>query len=152
MSIVVFTDGGCAGNPGPGGWAYVLDAEGKRVTGSGGEPDTTNNRMELTAVTRALELVASTLAWRSQTVEIHTDSQYVQRGMTEWIIRWAAKGWKTAGKEPVKNQDLWKGLSALASALTVSWHWVKGHDGNELNELCDSMVQEAIAAVKGGRR
>lgn len=148
MSIIVYTDGGCAGNPGPGGWAYILEAGGQRLRGSGGEPGTTNNRMELTAVTRALELIASTPNFRGKSIEVHTDSQYVQRGMTEWLKRWSAKGWKTSGKDPVKNQDLWRGLEALTAGLKVSWHWVRGHDGNELNEECDAMVQLAIARVK----
>ncbi len=147
MSIIVYTDGGCAGNPGPGGWACVIIADGKQRTSSGGERETTNNRMELTAVISALESIAADPALRGREVELHTDSQYVQKGMTEWIEGWIRKGWVTASKTPVKNRELWQQLKAVADQLDVRWNWVKGHAGVELNELCDRLVQEEIARI-----
>lgn len=149
MSIVVYTDGGCAGNPGPGGWANVIVVNGEQRTSSGGERDTTNNRMELTAVIAALEEIDSDASLRSQAIEIHTDSQYVQKGITVWIESWLKRGWITASKTPVKNRELWQRLKAVADRLQVSWKWVKGHAGIELNELCDQLVQEEIRQMTG---
>lgn len=149
--LIVYTDGGCSGNPGPGGWGCVI-VEGDAITGSGaetirsgGEKMTTNNRMELTAVIQALALVSSTPAWCSLPVSVYTDSQYVQKGITQWIAGWKRNGWRTAAKEPVKNQDLWVSLDALVAKLSVRWVWVKGHAGIHYNEVCDVLTQEEIA-------
>ena len=148
QQIDVFTDGGCHGNPGPGGWAYVIEADGQRLEASGGEPNTTNNRMELEAVIQALRAVAQ----RSEAprlVTVHTDSQYVKNGITTWIRTWMKNGWKTAAKKPVKNQDRWIRLHELESLVGPEWKWVRGHAGNELNERCDELVQQAIARLEG---
>ena len=126
----------------------MLEVEGERKALSGYHPSTTNNRMELTAVIRALGAIRSHDAWRSRNVVLHTDSQYVQKGITEWLPNWVRRNWRTAAKKPVKNQDLWKPLAELAHSLTVEWRWVRGHVGTELNELCDAMVQIEIA--RGG--
>ena len=147
QQIDVFTDGGCHGNPGPGGWAYVIEADGQRLEASGGEPNTTNNRMELEAVIQALRAVAQ----RSEAprlVTVHTDSQYVKNGITTWIRTWMKNGWKTAAKKPVKNQDRWVRLHELESLVRPAWKWVRGHAGNELNERCDELVQDAIARLE----
>jgi ribonuclease HI len=141
--IEIWTDGGCQGNPGPGGWAYVVRSAGGEQAHSGFEPNTTNNRMELTAVREALQSLAAVPA--SAPITVHTDSQYVQKGITAWIHTWERNGWRTSGKQPVKNSELWRELSALSRARQISWVWVLGHAGNEMNERCDSMVQEAIA-------
>ena len=151
-SLKIYTDGGCSGNPGPGGWAYVFVTQtfqGAEVIAknNGGEKNTTNNRMELTAVIEALrELKIKNDLPRQATVI--TDSQYVQKGITEWIITWKRNSWRTSDKKPVKNQDLWLALDALANEFLLQWEWVKGHAGNEYNELCDAMTQEAIAEIK----
>lgn len=137
--LIVYTDGGCSGNPGPGGWAYVIQADGQRQEqGSGGEAQTTNNRMELTAVIEALKKAST---YKPDSIIVHTDSQYVKNGITSWIFNWKRNGWRTSSKEPVKNKDYWIALDALASVLPVKWQWVKGHAGIELNELCDSLVR-----------
>jgi len=149
-TIVIYTDGGCFGNPGPGGWAYLVLVDGETVSASGGDPETTNNRMELTAVIRALEAVRGA-AHTSTPIELHTDSQYVKRGITEWISQWERNGWRTAGGDAVKNQELWRGLKGLTEGLPLTFRWVKGHKGDPLNERCDAMVKEAIAAVRRGR-
>ncbi|MDR1470821.1 MAG: ribonuclease HI [Spirochaetaceae bacterium] len=204
MRINIYTDGGCSGNPGPGGWAFVLfpDPAGASLLGeaseatkggksppslqptacacglplppstgaprprnapgpegaslgrgliskNGGEAATTNNRMELTAVINALEMVSS-LGGPIDGVTVFTDSQYVQKGISEWIVGWKQKGWITSAKQPVKNADLWKKLDALAAGYAIRWQWVKGHAGNPLNERCDALVQEAIQAVRAG--
>jgi len=147
----IFTDGGCSGNPGPGGWAYVIvlqTFQGDKIIAKkfGGQKDTTNNRMELTAVLEALKaLKAMNDVPRKATV--CTDSQYVQKGITEWIRTWKSNSWRTSDKKPVKNQDLWMELDALAGEFSLNWEWVKGHAGNHYNELCDQMTQEAIASV-----
>src|SRR5574337_1210271 len=122
--VEIFTDGACSGNPGPGGWGALLRAGGQEKEIWGGEPGTTNNRMELLAVIRALNLLK-----RPVKVRLHTDSQYVQKGISEWIHGWKARGWKTAGKAPVKNVDLWQALDAAAQPHQVSWIWVRGHAG-----------------------
>jgi ribonuclease HI len=144
MEIHAYSDGGCSGNPGPGGWAYVLliDEEQKKM--SGGEPATTNNRMELRAVIQALADILSYRPWRTARITFHTDSQYVQKGITQWIGAWERNGWRTKAKKPVKNQDLWKRLRELSSNLEIDWRWVRGHAGNEFNEICDQMVQKEI--------
>ncbi len=144
MEITAYSDGGCSGNPGPGGWAYVLLIDGVQKTCSGGDENTTNNRMELTAVINGLKDVAGHPVWREARILFHTDSQYVQKGITEWIKNWEKNGWRTKAKNPVKNQPLWRELKTLADQLSVEWRWVRGHSGDPLNELCDSMVQAEI--------
>jgi ribonuclease HI len=147
----VFTDGGCSGNPGPGGWAFVLVADDQIIAEKwGAEKNTTNNRMELTAAIAALEAVRDMTASGQAApdrITVYTDSQYVQKGMTEWIHGWKKKQWQTSGKEAVKNQDLWQRLDGLTGQSTVVWVWIRGHTGNELNERCDRMTQEAIASL-----
>ena len=135
----IYTDGGCTGNPGPGGWAAViLDKAGKTHEISGADPQTTNNRMELTAVIRALEHVNTA----SGPIEVITDSEYVQKGISIWMANWIRKGWKTAAGKPVKNQDLWKQLQEMSTLRPIRWTWVKGHAGNHWNERCDALVEE----------
>ncbi len=143
--IEIYTDGGCSGNPGPGGWAFVLTVGDVQIRKSGGEPDTTNNRMELSAVINALKDVKASPQWSAQTVMIFTDSQYVKNGITLWINNWVRNGWKTSAKKPVKNKEYWVELKELTDSLQVEWRWVKGHAGNELNEECDSMVGAEMA-------
>ncbi len=138
--VEIYADGACKGNPGPGGWGAWLQYEGKEKSVHGGEAMTTNNRMELTAVIRALELLK-----RPCDVKIYTDSVYVQKGMTEWISGWKARQWRTADKKPVKNDDLWKALDALASQHNIEWIWVKGHAGNDGNERADALANEGVA-------
>lgn len=139
--LKIWTDGSCLGNPGRGGWAFVA-TDGKNIAErSGGESNTTNNRMELTAVIRAL-----TAARRHSEIELHTDSQYVKNGMQSWIKNWKKNNWRTADKKPVKNQDLWMQLDELSNAIIIHWHWVRGHNGNEFNERCDELAR--IAAEK----
>jgi ribonuclease HI len=145
MKYAIYTDGGCSGNPGPGGWAYVLVEGTGQLTASGFEAETTNNRMELTAVLKALEYAAGRQESKGREITVYTDSQYVKRGITEWIHTWEKNGWKTSNKKPVKNQDLWKSLKSIADTVPVSWEWLKGHAGDPLNELCDALVQKAIA-------
>lgn len=139
--ITVYTDGGCTGNPGPGGWAAVLMFDGHEVRLSGGAPSTTNNQMELTAVIKALMHINENSELNDQPVDIYTDSQYVKNGLTQWIHNWIRNGWKTAAKKPVKNQEYWIALKGEADKLKLTWNWVKGHSGNEYNELCDSLVE-----------
>jgi ribonuclease HI len=148
-NIQIYTDGGCSGNPGPGAWACIILADGQRISASQGVPDTTNNRMELEAVIAALERVAANSDWSAAGLDIYTDSEYVQKGITRWILSWEANGWRTSGKQPVKNQDLWKRLRQLSSARRVQWHWLAGHAGHPLNEECDRLVRQAIAKLKG---
>ena len=131
--IVIYTDGGCSGNPGPGGWGAVILADGKDLRISGGEHNTTNNRMELMAAISALSTVANTPDFNNRPVSVYADSQYVKNGITSWITNWKKNGWRTAAKKPVLNQDLWQKLDALNSSLNVSWNWVKGHAGIEYN-------------------
>ncbi|MBI9106864.1 MAG: ribonuclease HI [Spirochaetales bacterium] len=138
--IEIYTDGGCSGNPGPGGWAFVLSADGRRIKKSGGEAHTTNNKMELSAVINSLKEVNTNSALAGNPVTVVTDSQYVKNGITAWIHNWVKNGWKTSAKQPVKNKEYWIELKALVDSLDVSWRWVKGHSGNELNEECDTMV------------
>ncbi len=144
--IVIYTDGGCSGNPGPGGWAFVLNDGSVRRERSGGSPATTNNRMELTAVIEALKTVQSELKDAGRPIELYTDSQYVKNGISAWIHNWERNGWQTSNKKPVKNKEYWQKLKALTDKLSVEWHWVKGHSGNELNERCDQMVRQEMDA------
>ncbi|TCS42616.1 ribonuclease HI [Reinekea marinisedimentorum] len=137
--VKIYTDGGCRGNPGPGGWGAVLlwGEKEKRLKGS--EKNTTNNRMELLAAIEGLNALK-----RAIPVELYTDSKYVQQGITTWIHGWKKNGWKTAGRKPVKNQDLWQRLDELMGLHDVSWHWVKGHAGDKYNELADQLANQAM--------
>ena len=137
--VRIYTDGACSGNPGPGGWGAVLLYNGRRKEIFGGAADTTNNRMELTAAIQALETLK-----RRSAVDLFTDSRYVKDGITQWIAGWQARGWRTAAKKPVKNVDLWRLLDAQAGAHDVTWHWVKGHDGDPENERADALAQRGI--------
>jgi ribonuclease HI len=145
--VVIYTDGACSGNPGPGGWGAILMASGKEREIMGGEANTTNNRMELMAAIRALEALT-----RPCKVELHTDSQYVRQGITEWIRGWKARGWKTADKKPVKNEDLWRELDAARARHEVDWRWVKGHAGDPLNERADALARAGLNAARDGTR
>jgi ribonuclease HI len=141
----IYTDGGCSGNPGPGGWAYVIIKDGVPFAEKwGAEKLTTNNRMELQAVIAALEFIAS--EEKEEKIIVYTDSQYVQKGITIWLAEWKKKGWKTSDKKPVKNKELWQRLEALAEQFPVSWVWVRGHAGNEYNERCDDLTRTAIVS------
>ena len=137
--IDIYTDGACSGNPGPGGWGALLRIGGAETELCGGEPATTNNRMELLAVIEALQSLAQPVEAR-----VYTDSQYVQKGISEWIHSWKRRGWKTAGKEPVKNEDLWRRLDALASGHKLEWHWVRGHNGHPENERVDALARAGL--------
>jgi len=141
--VEVFTDGACSGNPGPGGWGAVLRWRGHERELSGGEPLTTNNRMELMAAIQALESLK-----RPVRVRLTTDSEYVMKGITEWLAGWKARGWKTAARKPVKNADLWERLDAAAGRHDVSWHWIKGHAGHAENERADELARAGIRAVR----
>ncbi len=137
--VTIYTDGACRGNPGPGGWGASLEYGGNERHLYGGELDTTNNRMELTAVIKALEA----LKFNCQ-IEIYTDSKYVLQGITEWLVNWKKRNWRTANKKPVQNVDLWQELDALVSAHDINWHWVKGHSGHPGNELADQLANKGI--------
>jgi ribonuclease HI len=137
--VEIFTDGACRGNPGPGGWGVVLRAGAYEKEMHGGERETTNNRMELTAAIRALEALK-----RSCRVALYTDSQYVRQGITEWLAQWRERGWKTASRKPVKNQDLWQELDAQAQKHDIEWHWVKGHSGHPENDRADALANRGI--------
>jgi ribonuclease HI len=137
--VEIYTDGACRGNPGPGGWAAVLSADGREKEISGAQLLTTNNRMELQAVIEALQALKRPLQ-----VRLYTDSQYVRRGILEWLAQWKARGWKTADRKPVKNQDLWQQLEAAAAPHRIEWHWVPGHAGVPGNERCDALANAAI--------
>jgi ribonuclease HI len=148
MRVNIWTDGGCSGNPGPGGWAFVVtNFHGKIIgQGKGGELETTNNRMELLAVIKALKYV-SRKDFNIDLITVHTDSQYVEKGMTEWVLRWKMNGWKTSDQKPVKNIDLWLKLDKLSLELPVTWQWVESHIGIPLNERCDKMTHDAIKSL-----
>lgn len=137
--VDIFTDGACSGNPGPGGWGAILRAGGHEKELSGGDPATTNNRMEMMAAIRALEALK-----KPSTVTIHTDSRYLMDGMTKYLAGWKKKGWKTADKKPVKNIDLWQALEAATEPHDVSWRWVKGHSDHVENERADALARAAI--------
>jgi ribonuclease HI len=143
--VEIHTDGACLGNPGPGGWAALLRHGKTEKEISGGEPDTTNNRMELMAAIMALETLTSACS-----VTLHTDSQYVQKGIGEWLPNWIRRGWKTAGGDPVKNKDLWQRLQAAAERHQVQWRWVKGHAGHPENERVDKLARNAAIASAAG--
>ena len=142
-TIHIYTDGACKGNPGKGGWGAILEVDGKERELFGGEPVTTNNRMELTAVIEALAALK-----RPCRVVLHTDSQYVQKGITEWIHGWKARGWRTAAKEPVKNVDLWKKLDEVVRAHEIDWKWVKGHAGDAGNERADALANKGVESLQ----
>jgi ribonuclease HI len=141
--VEIFTDGACSGNPGPGGWGAILRYNGIEKELSGGETETTNNRMEMMAVIAALGALK-----RPSHVRVHTDSQYVQKGMTEWIEGWVQRGWKTADKKPVKNADLWQKLQAAAAPHRIDYIWVRGHDGHPENERADRLAVDAISRFR----
>ncbi len=144
--IEIYTDGACKGNPGVGGWGALLSSGGKTRELFGGEAHTTNNRMELMAVIRALEALK-----RRCRVRLHTDSKYVQQGISEWIHAWKKRGWKTADKKPVKNEDLWRELDEIAAKHDVEWLWVKGHSGHDGNERADELANRGVESVKPGQ-
>ena len=135
QDIVAYTDGCCLGNPGPGGWGSLIQEDGVTHSLLGGEPATTNNRMEMMAVISTLEHFPTPVR-----IQIHTDSQYVKNGMTSWLAKWKANGWRTSDKKPVKNRDLWERLDLLCSQHDVSFHWVRGHNGHPLNEQADALA------------
>lgn len=141
--VVIYSDGACSGNPGPGGWGAVLMSGAHRKELSGGEAGTTNNRMELMAAIQALEALK-----RPSVVELHTDSQYVRNGIMQWIHGWKRNGWKTADKKPVKNAELWQQLDAASQRHQITWHWVKGHAGHEHNERADALAREGLMAAR----
>jgi len=141
-SVTIYTDGACKGNPGPGGWGVLLVAGTRRKEIFGGEPATTNNRMELTAVIRALESLK-----RDCDVDLFTDSQYVKNGIETWIHGWKKNGWKTSDRKPVKNAELWRELDALAAIHRVRWHWVKGHNGHPENDRADALANAGVARI-----
>lgn len=147
VSVEAFTDGACLGNPGPGGWGALLRYGGRERELSGGDPATTNNRMELMGAIQALEALT-----RDCLVDLYTDSRYVEQGFREWVPRWQANGWRTADRKPVKNQDLWERLAAAASRHDVRWHWVRGHDGHVENERVDVLARTAALAAAQPRR
>lgn len=142
-AVEIFSDGACRGNPGPGGWGVLLRYNSHEKRLYGGEKETTNNRMELTAAIRGLAALK-----KSSRVMITTDSEYVRRGITEWMPRWKQRGWKTSNKKPVKNMDLWQELERAAEKHEVSWHWVKGHSGHPENEIADELANRGIDELK----
>ena len=144
-AVIVFADGACKGNPGPGGWGAILRTGAHEREICGGERATTNNRMELTAVIRALEALK-----RHCRVKVYTDSQYVQKGISEWVAQWKRRGWRTADKKPVKNEDLWRQLDELAQQHKVDWHWVRGHAGHVENERADALANRGVQMALGG--
>jgi len=146
-TVQIFTDGACSGNPGPGGWGAVLRAGATERELSGGEPATTNNRMELLAAIAALEALK-----RPCRVEIYTDSNYVREGITRWIHNWRRNGWRTSDRKPVKNADLWQRLDTLIGVHQVEWRWVRGHAGHVENERADQLARDAMEPYKKARR
>ncbi len=143
--IIIHTDGACSGNPGPGGWGAILQYNGHKKYLKGGASETTNNRMELTAAIKALNSLK-----RPCEVELYTDSKYVKDGLTKWIFNWKKNGWKTANKKPVKNVELWQELDKAEQRHNINWHWVKGHDGDEMNDLADRLANEGMEPFKEG--
>jgi ribonuclease HI len=141
--ITIYTDGACSGNPGPGGWAALIIYENKEISISGGEENTTNNRMELLATIRAIEKVGG-----DESLEIYTDSKYVRDGITLWIHKWKQNGWRTADKKPVKNIDLWQHLDKIIVKKSIQWQWVKGHSGDKYNDLVDQLAVDACNKIK----
>lgn len=141
--VTIYTDGACSGNPGPGGWGAILSWNGTEKELKGGEPDTTNNRMELMAAIQALEALT-----RGVAADLYTDSTYVQKGITEWIHGWKKRGWKTAAKKPVKNEDLWRRLDEAYARHDVKWHWVKGHAGHPGNERADELARMGLEEAR----
>ena len=141
--VVIYTDGACSGNPGPGGWGAILMSGDHTREICGGEADTTNNRMELMAAIAALEALK-----RPCTVELYTDSQYLRQGISEWLAGWKARGWRTASKAPVKNEDLWRRLDAARARHDVKWLWVKGHAGHPLNERADALARQGLLTTR----
>jgi ribonuclease HI len=141
--VIIYTDGACSGNPGPGGWGAVLMSGAHERELWGGEPHTTNNRMEMMAAIKALEALK-----RPCRVELHTDSQYLRQGITEWLPGWKARGWRTAAKAPVKNEDLWRALDEARLRHEVAWKWVKGHAGHPLNERADGLARRGVTEVR----
>jgi ribonuclease HI len=137
--VHIYSDGACKGNPGAGGWGALLISGGHRKEICGGEPNTTNNRMEMLAVIRALEMLK-----RPSTVQVHTDSQYVQKGVSEWLPGWKKRGWRTAAGKPVKNQDLWQELDDLSQKHHIEWNWVRGHAGHPENERADALANQGV--------
>lgn len=144
-SVVIYTDGACKGNPGPGGWGAVLVAGSREKELWGGEAHTTNNRMELTAVIRALEALR-----RASDVDLYTDSRYVKNGIETWIHDWKRRGWKTADRKPVKNEELWRELDLLAARHAIRWHWVKGHSNHTGNDRADLLANRGVEEVRNG--
>jgi ribonuclease HI len=145
--VVVHTDGACSGNPGPGGWGVILAFNGREKELFGGAPETTNNRMELTAAIEALRALKGPCI-----VELHTDSKYLQDGITRWIHGWKRNGWKTAAKKPVKNADLWQALEAETATHRIDWRWVQGHAGHDVNERADALARKGMAPFMPKRR
>ena len=143
LTINIYADGGCRGNPGPGGWGVLMQAGAVEKELCGGERDTTNNRMELTAVIRSLEALK-----RPSTINVHTDSQYVQKGISEWIHNWKRNGWRTSDKKPVKNADLWQLLDEQVGRHQVAWEWVRGHTGHPGNERADQLANRGVDEVR----
>ena len=142
-TIEIYTDGACRGNPGPGGWGAVLIAGKRTKTMHGGDPESTNNRMELTAAIEALNALKG-----PRKVVLHTDSKYVMDGINEWMPNWKKRGWKTAARKPVKNKDLWQALDEAVGRHDIEWKWVKGHDGNEGNEMADALANRGIDELR----
>jgi ribonuclease HI len=142
--VRIYTDGACKGNPGPGGWGALLRSGSHERELYGGDPATTNNRMELTAVIRALAALK-----RPSEVEVYTDSEYVKKGITEWLAAWKRRGWKTADRKPVKNADLWRALDEAAARHHVRWHWVRGHAGHPENERADALANRGVSSLGG---
>ena len=145
VRVTVHTDGACSGNPGPGGWGAILSFGGHEKELNGGEPHTTNNRMELMAAISALETLK-----RPCSIDLYTDSEYMRGGITGWINGWKKNGWRTADKKPVKNVDLWKRLDAALVQHDVRWHWVKGHAGHAMNERADELARDGLVAARAG--
>jgi ribonuclease HI len=147
FELDIYTDGACSGNPGPGGWGVLISGFDTEKELFGGEPDTTNNRMELTAVIRALQALK-----RPVRARVHTDSQYVQKGISEWIHSWKRRGWLTADKQPVKNADLWRLLDDLATRHQIQWCWVRGHNGHPENERADALARRGLQTARAPSR